>query len=251
MSVKNIQKAELTKLLFFALALLCMVLIKELPFGESVRIIGDAELTKSGQAALGILVFTIILWMTEAMPFHITGLLSMVLLALFRVESFRQIVNVGFGNDTIVFFIGVLILSAFITASGLGRRIGVWILSKTGNSTSMIILGFIMAGTLLSMWVTEMAAAEMLTPLAVSILLEEHIEPLTSNFGRALMIGCAWGCAFGGVGTPSGSGTNPLAIGFIREMAGVEISYGQWMIYGIPVSLCMMPAGWLVLRLFF
>ena len=142
---------------------------------------------------MGVLLFALILWMIEAIPFHITGLLSMALLTFLKVENFKEIVSVGFGNHIFIFFIGVLVLSAFVTHIGLGKRISVFLLSKTGNSTSMIILGFLIVGTLLSMWLTNLAVAAMLIPLGKSILEEEGVSPLKSNFGRALMISICWG----------------------------------------------------------
>ncbi len=244
-------QVEIKQLIYFGIALAAMLVLRSVPISDSIRIVGDAELTVAGQTALGVLVFALILWMTEAIPFHVTGLLSIILLTVFRTGTYKDIVAVGFGNNIVTFFIGVLVLSAFITVSGLGKRIGMLILSKTGNSTRSILFGFLLTGTLLSMWVTNMAVAAMLMPLAVGILEEEGLQPLKSNFGRALLIACAWGSIIGGIATPSGAGPNPLAIGFVREMTGIDITFGQWMLYGVPAALLMVPASWLVLIIFF
>lgn len=80
---------------------------------------------------------------------------------------------------------------------------------------------------------------------------EEGLKPLKSNFGRALLIACAWGTIIGGIGTPSGAGPNPLAIGFVKEMTGYQITFGQWMLFGVPAALLMVPASWAVLLIFF
>lgn len=238
-------------MLVLFISVILIFIIHRLPLPEAVTHVGDARLTSDGQAALGVLVFALILWMTEAVPFHITGLLGIVFLALLGVESYSTIVMHGFGNNIITFFIGVLVLSAFITSSGLGRRIGVMILSRTGNSTKSILFGFMLTGVLLSMWITNMAVAAMLMPLAVAICEEEGVVPLKSNFGKALLIACAWGSILGGIATPSGAGPNPLAIGFISEMAGIDITFGQWMLYGVPSALLVLPVSWLILLLFF
>ncbi len=222
-----------------------------LPLPEAARTIGTVTLTPTGQAAMGVLLFALILWMTEAIPFHITGLLGVFLLALFRVDSFKEVVSVGFGNHIFIFFVGVLILSSFITRSGLGNRISVFLLSRTGNSTAVIILGFLVVGTLLSMWITNTAVAAMLMPLGVAILREEGVKPKESNFGRALMIACAWGPIIGGIMAPSGAGPNPLAIGFLKEMAGIDLTFVGWMTYGVPAGLLILVPTWLVLMLFF
>lgn len=242
---------ELKKLIFFLVALGAMFLIMGLKLPESVTHAGEAVLTKQGQAAMGVLAFALILWMTEAIPFHIAGLMGVVFLALLQIDTYKNIVMQGFGNHTITFFIGVLVLSAFITSSGLGKRIGVMILSHTGNNTKSIIFGFLVTGMVLSMWVTNMAVAAMLMPLAVAILEEEGVKPLKSNFGRALLIACAWGSIIGGIATPSGAGPNPLAIGFLKSMADIDISFAQWMMYGVPAAILLVPVSWVVLVLFF
>lgn len=145
----------------------------------------------------------------------------------------------------------MLVLSSFITRSGLGNRISVYLLSKTGNSTAMIVFGFLPVGMVLSMWITNTAVAAMLMPLGVAILREEGVVPMESKFGKALMIACAWGPIIGGIMAPSGAGPNPLAIGFLKEMAGLDLTFVGWMTYGVPAGLLILFPTWGVLMLFF
>jgi sodium-dependent dicarboxylate transporter 2/3/5 len=242
---------ETRSLIYIGIAVALMLLVGLVPLPESMTQLEDAELTGGGRVALAVLVFALVMWMTEALPFHVTGMISVFLLAVLGVDSFSNIVQIGFGNHIIAFFIGVLVLSAFITRSGLGKRISVFMLSKTGNRTSMIILGFLVVGALLSMWITNVAVAAMLMPLARAVLQEEGVEPLKSNFGRALMLSAAWGPTVGGIATPSGAGPNPLAIGFLKSMAGVDVSFLDWMLYGLPAALLLLLPAWGILLLFF
>ncbi|MDC7226987.1 MAG: DASS family sodium-coupled anion symporter [Spirochaetales bacterium] len=232
---------------FIALAFAVFFFIRYIPLSEELRFFGGAELTVMGQTAIGILMFSLILWMSETIPFHLTGMIGIVLMALFQVDTFKNIIRVGFGNHTVAFFIGVLILSAFITMSGLGKRIAMYILSKTGNNTRNIILGFLVTGLVLSMWITDMAVAAMLMPLAHAIVKEEGCEPLKSNFAKALLISTAWGPLIGGIGTPAGCSVNPIAIGFLQDVAGIAIGFPEWMSYGVPAAVILIPIAWLVL----
>ncbi|GAB4375831.1 MAG: DASS family sodium-coupled anion symporter [Spirochaetales bacterium] len=206
---------------------------------------------RPAMATLAVLVFCLILWVTEAIPFHITGFLSLALLTLLRVGPYADIIRTGFGNEIVVFFLGVLALTAFIIRSGLGRRISAFILSITGNDTRLIILGFLIAGMLLSWWITEMAVAAMLMPLARAILEEEGCKPRESNFGRALMIAVAWGPMIGGIGTPAGTGANPVAMQFLSTMAGIQLTFTDWMWFGVPSSILMFLPAWRILLFFF
>jgi sodium-dependent dicarboxylate transporter 2/3/5 len=206
---------------------------------------------ESAMAALGVLAFCLVLWVTESLPFHITGFLSLALMTLLKIGKYKEIISTGFGNDIVVFFIGVLVLGAFITKSGLGKRISVLILSVTGNDARLIILGFLVTGTLLSMWITDMAVAAMLMPLARAILVEEGVAPMKSNFGKGLMISVAWGALIGGIATPAGCGSNPIALQFLSTMAGINLSFLDWMAYGVPASLLLVAPAWGILILFF
>ena len=219
--------------------------------GGAPRYPASAASGRPAMAALGVLAFCLVLWVTEAIPFHITGLLALALLTLLRVGGYKEIVAVGFGNDIVVFFIGVLVIGAFITRSGLGRRISALVLSVTGNDTRLILLGFLAAGTLVSMWITDMAVAAMLMPLARAILVQEGCRPKESNFGRGLMIAVAWGALIGGIATPAGTGSNPIALQFLSTMAGIHLTFLDWMGFGVPAALLLVLPSWGILLLFF
>lgn len=240
------------KITFIGLAILLLAAVILLPLPEPLEISGETvPLTWEGKAVMGLLVFAIVLWVTEVIPFSITALTVMILIPVFGLESFEETIKLGFGNPIIAFFIGVLMLSSAFTRSGLGKRLSLLILRVMGTRTSMVILGFLLFGSLLSMWITDMAVAAILMPLGVSILKQCNLKPLQSNFGRALMISCAWGPLFGGIATPAGCGPNILTISFLSELASIDISFLDWMSIGFPAAMLMIPFGWLILTKFF
>ncbi|MEI6875498.1 MAG: DASS family sodium-coupled anion symporter [Spirochaetota bacterium] len=239
------------KLIALAAAALVLGLLLSLPLPESIRVVRGVALDEKGHRALAVLAAALVLWITEALPFHVTGLAAMLALAFVGGGDFRTIVKTGFGDDIVVFFIGVLALAASIVRSGLGRRISLFVLSLTGNSTRAVIFGFLAAGALISMWVTALAASAMLMPLALGVLKEEGAEPGKSRFGAGLMLAVAYGALVGAVGTPAGSGSNPVVVKFLSQLAGYEISFTGWMALGIPVALILAPMAWLVIIMLF
>jgi sodium-dependent dicarboxylate transporter 2/3/5 len=65
------------------------------------------------------------------------------------------------------------------------------------------------------------------------------------------MISCAYGPLIGGIATPAGTAANLIALSYLQELAGLTISFGQWMLLGVPAALLMIPLGWwLLLRVF-
>ena len=77
----------------------------------------------------------------------------------FGIADYRAVVRTSFGDPVITFFIGVLILAAAFTQSGLGTRLTYLVLRYVGTSTSRVLLGFLIVGTLISMWITDIAVA--------------------------------------------------------------------------------------------
>ncbi|TVR71365.1 MAG: anion:sodium symporter, partial [Spirochaetaceae bacterium] len=77
-----------TRWAMVAVALAIALVGRFAPVPQGIATIGSATLTSDGLASMGVLLFTLLLWLTEAIPFHITGLLGIILLAVFGIESF-------------------------------------------------------------------------------------------------------------------------------------------------------------------
>ena len=230
------------------LAVGLMLVVHALPVPPAIVRGGDVvALTIDGKACLAILTFAIALWVTEAIPFAVTSLFVLVLIPVLGIADYATVVRAGFGNPLITFFIGVLLLSTGFTRSGLGSRLVLQVLRAVGTRTDRVLLGFLGVGALLSMWITDMAVAALLLPLGVGVLRDAGLKPRESNFGRALMIACAFGPLIGGIATPAGTGANLAAVGYLRELAGLEISFLRWMAYGVPAALLMIPLAWRIL----
>jgi len=204
---------ESRKIWFLFGAFILMLIIYALPNPTPLERNGNViALTETGKACIAILGFAVVLWVTEAIPFAVTSLFVVILIPVFGIADYRAVVRVGFGDPIITFFIGVLVLSAGFSRSGLGVRLAYHILLKVGTRTDRVILGFLFVGAMLSMWITDMAVAAILLPLATGLLKDARLKPLESNFGKALMISCAWGPLFGGIATPAGCARSRLAI---------------------------------------
>jgi sodium-dependent dicarboxylate transporter 2/3/5 len=208
---------------------------------------GAIPLTPKGQACLAIMAFAVLLWVTETVPFAVTSLLVVLLIPLFQLADFRTVVRAGFGDPVVAFFIGVLMLSAAFTRSGLGTRLVYHIVERVGTRTDRVLLGVLAVGSFISWWITDIAVAAMLLPLGVGLLRDAKLMPGVSNVGRALMIATAFGPLIGGIATPAGTAANLVAIAQIKQLAGVDISFARWMLYGAPAAILMVPLCWRLL----
>ena len=252
------EKSTAKKYIYIGIAVLMFALTVFVPLPYSVLEADDVTLTLDGRISLAVLIFCLVLWVTEPIPFHITGILGVIILTFSRVTNaagrtigFNDIIRTGFGDSTVVFFIGILVLAVAITKSGLGTRVAMFILTVTGNKTSNILLGFMVGGAMTSLFITDMAVAAILTPIAFSLCKQEGLVPLKSNFARCLLITCAWAATIGGNGTPSGGGANIWAFNYIRYEHGYPLGYLEWLLYGMPITILPLIPAWLILKTMF
>ncbi len=206
-------------------------------------------LSREGWLMVGILVMAIILWITISIPIAATGLLIMVMQPLLGVVPAEDVFH-SFGNQAVFFLIGVFILASAIEKHGLHRRIALKFLSMFEKNPRMFTLGIMTSSACLSFIMPEHGVAALLLPIVASILIAMKVIPKQSNFGKVSMLGIAYGCSIGSLGTPIGGARNPLTIGILANM-GIKVSFFDWMKYSMPVVLIAIPLVWLILQFSF
>lgn len=220
-----------------------------------VLAIGAPEQLQSADAlgspawlTLALLVWMAIWWVTEAIPIPVTSLLPMVLLPVLGVAPLRDVAS-AYMNPIIVLLLGGFIFAKAIEKWGLHERIALNIVKRFGSSPSSLLGGFIVASAGLSMWISNSATSIMMMPIAISLAAHLFVEEGQAKtvFTSALLLGIAYGCSIGGLGTPIGTPTNLIVIGYLEEQGGIEIAFAQWMMIGIPTVLMLVPVAWFVL----
>ncbi|MBL9210622.1 MAG: DASS family sodium-coupled anion symporter [Opitutaceae bacterium] len=204
-------------------------------------------LTEGGKLSLGVLALVVLFWVTEVMPFAVTGFLAIVLIHALGIQEFNQTLAKGFGHPVTAFVIGVFLLSLAVTKTGLGARLAGLLLRRVGRNPRGIIFAFLAAGAVLAAGISDGAVAAILLPLAVGVLRAEGVEPLRSNFGKALMMACAWGPSVGGISTPAGTASNAISLSYLQQMGGVERGFVDWLLLGGPAAIVLLPVAWLIL----
>ena len=202
-------------------------------------------LTFSGKMMLGILVIAIILWASEAIPLAITGLLVMILQPILYISKPAEVFT-SFGNTAIFFLIGAFIIASAVEKHNLHKRVALLFLRKFEDNPKLFTLGIMLVCALLSFIIPEHAVAVLMVPIILSILVSLKIVPHMSNFGKVSMLGIAYGCSIGSLGTLIGGARNPVTIGFLEEQ-NIKISFLEWMFYSVPVVLISLPIIWLIL----
>ncbi|RIJ47836.1 DASS family sodium-coupled anion symporter [Maribellus luteus] len=190
-------------------------------------------------------------WITEAIPLAVTALLPVALFPLLGVVDGKTVSSMYF-NHLIFLFIGGFLMAFAMERWNLHRRIALKILILFGISPGRILLGFMLATSFLSMWMSNTATAMMMVPIALSIImkLEESLgKKKMGKYAIGLLLGIAYSSSIGGISTLVGTPPNPLLVSVVDIMFPEmpEISFADWLIFALPVTVLIFIIAWLLL----
>ena len=205
-------------------------------------------LSKEGKAILASTIWIAIWWITEAAPISVTALLPIILFPLTDGLDLKT-TTAAFGHKFIFLFIGGFVLAIAIEKWNLHKRIALNIIRLVGTNKSNIILGFMIATAFLSMWISNTATSVMMLPVALAIIAQLKDNPKTLEnenitFGKALMLAIAYSASIGGMATLIGTPPNLVFAGVIKTNYNIEITFLEWVSFGLPVSIILLTICW-------
>ena len=183
-------------------------------------------------------------WIFEPIPIPVTSLLPLALMPMFGVLTPAQ-TGAAYGSPLILLLMGGFLLSRGMESTGAHKRVALGVIRLVGSeSPRRLVLGFMISGAALSMWISNTATVLMLLPVALAVLdSAEQKERLAAP----LLLGLAWSCSIGGMGTPIGTPPNLIFMQVYEDATGQAIGFAQWMSWGVPVVVTMIAvtALWL------
>ncbi len=208
---------------------------------------GHPEVTRM----LAVAVLMAVWWVTEAVPLAVTALLPVVLFPLMGIMNGKAVSSTYF-NHIIFLFLGGFMVALAMEKWNLHKRIALRILLMVGVGPGRILLGFMVASAFLSMWISNTATTMMMLPIALSIILEleETVgKEGISRYSIAVFLGIAYAASIGGMATLVGTPPNLVLVKQLSILfpKAPEITFSEWMILGVPVSLTMLVFAWLLL----
>ena len=193
---------------------------------------------------LGLLGLVVVLWVTEAMPLFVTSLLIPVILVFSGVAGPVEATAPFFNPIIVLFFAGFLMAEA-MRRTGLDHLLAVSITAQARHSPVMLFGAMVGITAVMSMFMSNTAAAAVLIPIAVAV-----SEPLDEpGFRRALVLGIAYSATIGGVGSAIGTPANQLAVEFLSEFTARDVAFAEWFLFGLPMVILFLPVmGWYLWR---
>jgi solute carrier family 13 (sodium-dependent dicarboxylate transporter), member 2/3/5 len=230
--------------LIFASAVLLAIILMPVPEGLSI----------AGWRMMGVLLFSVIIWMSEAVTYPVSAAIIMSVMtfllglspdpastkgALMGTTKGLTIALGGFSNTAFALVGGAVFIAAAMMTTGLDRRIALFVLSRIGTTANRIIVGVIITGFVLSFFVPSTTArVSCLVPIVMGIIIALGIDR-KSRFAAVLMIATAQADSIWNVGIKTAAAQNMIAVGFIKSQLGVNLSWMHWFTAAAPFAAIM------------
>ncbi len=229
--MKTIVSKNILLILLSAVAALLVLFYN--PFGVSP----DAN------KVIAVAALMIALWVSEALPMAVVALFPLVIFPMARIAPLDATAS-SYANPVIFLFMGGFLLGLAIEKWNLHRRIALNIVKLTGTSGNRIIMGFMMATGLLSMWLSNTATTMMMFPIALSVIhvvRENHpAQKGLANFSLALMLSIAFASNFGGIATLIGTPPNVAYAAYIQKQYNYTVDFFRWMLVCTPLAALLL-----------
>jgi solute carrier family 13 (sodium-dependent dicarboxylate transporter), member 2/3/5 len=241
------------KLFWLAFGVVSLLLISFMP--------PRPALSTAGQRVLGILVFAIIMWISEAVPYVYTAISSIVFLAVFLgfapasgisgpllgTRKALQVAVAGFVTNGTILVTAALFMTAAIGITGLEKRIAFRILKVFGAKTNRVFIGLLSVMLVLAFLIPSIVArSAVVTPLAVSLIGAFGLDR-KSVFARNLLICVGLSACISGIGVMSAGIPNAIAASYIDQNLHHTITWMDWLRYCLPYGVTLMAALYFLL----
>jgi sodium-dependent dicarboxylate transporter 2/3/5 len=212
-----------------------------IPIGPLLALALYSMLVSSGwefapAATAGITFLCALWWIFEPIPIPFTSLIPLALFPLMGILTANQ-VGQAYGSPLILLLLGGFMISTAMSDSGAHRRIALFMVNLFGGGSARgLVLGFMTASALLSMWISNTATTLMLLPVAMAVL-----DKADRQLAIPLLLGIAYAASIGGLGTPIGTPPNLIFMQVYADQFGQAPTFPQWMSWGLPVVIVMIP----------
>ena len=256
------------KPLWIVISFIVLVMILLLPTSSSLPVMA--------KAALAILAFAVIMWVTEAVsyPVSATLILGLIILLLgfspvqhlseqlghpksgnailkgselLGTNNALSLAFSGFSTSAVALVTAALFLAVAMQETNLHKRLALYVLSIVGNKTKNIVIGAILVSIVLAFFVPSATArAGAVIPILLGMIAAFKVSK-DSKLASLLIVTSLQAVSIWNIGIKTAAAQNIVAINFINQNLGYNVSWGEWFLYAAPWSILMSIALYFIM----
>ena len=196
-------------------------------------------------SALGIFVASLILWITETIPNYLTSFIVIVVAIATGSMKMRDAFAM-LGEPVMVLNIASFILASALVATGLAKRVSLWLVLKMRGNLSLLLWSFIILNLLFGAFISATSAkTALLLPLfmVIAAIYGATGGEKRNNVGRNLVLQNLLANNVSASAFMTGSAANLVAVS-LMEKAGAPVTYDRWLLALFPLALVQCAIAW-------
>lgn len=227
---KDVLKKNLLANVGIVLSIVAFLLLFFMPLPEGM--------SREGQVSLALFTFALIMWISRPIPIYLTSIIIILLLPLLGAVEKQDVAFGTLGYDIIWLMVAAFVLTSAMSASNLGQRISLTLVTKFAKTPTQTLVVFVVVNYILAFFVPSTTArASLIAPIALIILEVFKAVPGNSKFGKLMMLQGVQNNGFATSIVMTATSAQVLAVGFINEQAGGNIGYMQWLMGSVPQAV--------------
>ncbi len=229
---------------WFLITALLVLAILTIPTPENLSV--------EGHRALALLAAVVVLFIAEPISAPGTILFIAIYQVLMGLGTPNEVAR-SFMQDAVFFIMGALMIGVALTSQDVGQRLILFLIDRLGSSARRIGFALVSSCALLAGFIAGHVVAAVMTPMVLSLVstMRENRDEGVAGLSKFLLFSVAYGASIGALYAPSGGGRNIIILGFLQRIYGINIGYGQWIVYSLPITLLLIPVtSWILYRTF-
>ena len=202
------------------------------------------------KVCIAMVAFVVVCFITEAMPLPGVAFCIGLILVFSGIISRENIAQL-YWSDAVWFIMGSLMFAAAFVKTGVDKQICLLIFKRLAKpSVAWVTAIMVLVIAPAASFISDHALAAIFLPIGI-VLYSNSLtreNPQDAELAKLMMITIAMACNIGGFGSPSGGARNVILMTYMEDMFGLSMGYGQWMMYGMPFVIIMMPITWFILN---
>lgn len=208
-------------------------------------------LSFKGKVALGVGIFAIIVWITQALDDAQSGFLIIAFLVLFGAGKIGEAL-IGYSSTGVWIVMLGMVMAACMGDSGLSKRLALIIVSKIGKSAINLYWAISLVTLIMTFFIPSLAAKTLLVlPIITSMGLAFGAEKGKSSLVKGLIYIVTIAGTMYCMGIMTSHAANPISVSLLKNATGIEVGWMEWFKIGMPPALIMgLIATYIIIKLF-
>ena len=221
----------------------------------AVLLIPVEGLSQGAMVASATFAWAIVWYVLTPVPWAITSFMPLIIFPALGMLTINETTAL-YGQNIFFWLLGTLMLGYAIEKHGLAKRIALTLLGfrNVADDTKALLAMYMVLCAVLSTFIADVAVIALMIPVGMSIF--AFVSQVTgldskSRLASFFAMGTLYAAVAGGTATIAGLPHNALGVALAESLAGLRISWFGWMKLGLPISVTMLVAFYILLRIVF